>query len=466
MTLRDSKTLAHAIFPELNFFVEIEKAVEKEYSKLIPVHNEYFKDEIDGFRTDRYKGIQAFLDYAVRGDFIDYSEGIQIRKIAEINPDDREELDAVVDLVYTDLSEKSQDNIPSRGAIDTYLHIGEVDTQTLNWLVQNFNPLYDMPTGYIEQGRGKGKQKKKVGQDSYVEGMIISVIDAIKQGEDYQGEIQLGDFTLNVPQRLREVTGVEPKPYFVMTIDDVVEGQNTDGLIVPFHYNSRNGTNVPDELKSSFMPVDELGQIISFFDMTLGNLLVVYAQRHQKIMEIYNYFRDEKGVGVREGVFIRALFPEDHEPTLTLYTDNRLMVTKDERGRMLMDITRNERAKITGGVADYFGISEEQIKMEELVSLQAQLMQLLPMSAFICADTTHRIHIYNEIPKKLRRQFESPVSGWRAIFRTHNSKLQRDFNVNFERITELKKSSSDNAISLFGEEYRFIQDIVLKKASE
>jgi hypothetical protein len=142
------------------------------------------------------------------------------------------------------------------------------------------------------------------------------------------------------------------------------------------------------------------------------------------------------------------------------------MVTKDERGRMLMDITRNERAKITGGVADYFGISEEQIKMEELVSLQAQLMQLLPMSAFICADTTHRIHIYNEIPKKLRRQFESPVSGWRAIFRTHNSKLQRDFNVNFERITELKKSSSDNAISLFGEEYRFIQDIVLKKASE
>mgnify|MGYP001593925734 CR=1 FL=1 len=453
MTLGDTKKIATAIMSDAgNSTLEERLGVQSDLEAL--------RKEVEELKASNYRRAQPFLQYAQEGGSRNYEI---VRKIQSGEELTFREIDALVDMVPS-LRRFARARLSTKDAVRDYIRSGETDDQTLFWLARTINPIY----GKVIEYNSLNARIQQIDQAyTNLEQALVQSIDAIKAGNKYQEEIVVGDTRINVRERLKQLTGAEPGRYFLLTIDEVVEGENKDGLIVPFQYNARNGTNVPEELKPYYMPVDKLGQIITLFDRALANILIVYARENQEIVKISGDYTAH-GIFIMDGVFVRAMFPEDHAPTLTLYSDARLKITNDEDGRKMMNIVKNERARIPSIVAEYFEIPEEQIKFEELISLQAQLMQLLPMQAYICAETSARFSFTADESKKYRSRLKPTDHLLMARYQTHNNQLQRDFNVSQERITNRTRTEATlkEVIHLFGEEFDFIGKIKLKEGDE
>lgn len=457
MKYGDSKKLAQAIMPEL---ASLLKAEELELEQL---HEELksLGEEADELKSDILKRAQPILDYAVSKGTIRYDEGNTILYSLDLEDGD---LDDTVDLVYRALVTSTEEPRPDEDAIKSYIQTGEADKPTMDWLATNLNSIYGKSNEYADVEAEMQKRKQngyKVGEQA-----LVQTIDAIKSGGEYPDEVMVGDTRINVKEKLRQFIGAEPGSYFLTTIDDVVEGENKDGLIVPFQYRGIKGRSIPEELKHHYMSVASFGNIITLFDRAIAKMLIVYARENQEIREISKSYSSQ-AILVSDGLFVRALFPEDHEPILTLYSDARLKIAKDESGVRMMEILRNERAKIPGRAAEYFGIPEEQIRLEELISLQSQLMPLLPMQVYVSVETDVRMQSLKMQPRRFRnKQGDKELIMLQARYSANNRRLQRDFNVNKDGIAKRKEAARVEAINLFGEEFGFVKDIELKEGDE
>ena len=446
MSYGDSKKVAYAIMPELEDLLKTEE--EEQISiqeKLV-----YLGDDIGDLKADISKRIQPILDYVVRKGIISYDKGQTILYSMELEGEDLEDL---IGLVYTALGTSTEEIPPDEDAIKKYIRTGEADEQTLAWLATNVDPIYKKHNEYSNLNA----RLQQINESGYsiLEQALIQTVDAIKAGDEYQGKVVVGNTRINVNERLQQLIGAEPGKYFLLTIDDVVEGESPDGMVFPLQYGPANRTNFPKELKPYFMPTDKLGQIITLFDRTLANLLIVYARQSQEIVRICDEYL-KRGINIPDGVFIRAMFPENHKPILILYSDDRLKVVNDEKCRAMMDIVRNERAKIPGRIAEYLEIPEEQIKLEELILLQAQLMQLLPFPVYVCVDMSLRLLITTK-----RNQLKLTPAGRSILtkYKFYERQLQRDFGVNFDRIFNRTEATIEEAIQLFGEQFAFIRKL-------
>ena len=437
MKYGDSKKLAQAIMPEL---ASLLKAEELELEQL---HEELksLGEEADELKSDILKRAQPILDYAVSKGTIRYGEGNTILYSLDLGG---EELDKAVEDVYLALATSTEEPRPDEDAIKSYIQTGELDKPTIDWLATNLNPIYGKSNEYVNLDAKL--QKMEQNGPKMLEQALVQTIDAIKAGDEYQDEVMVGDTGINVKEKLKQFIGAEPGSYFLMTIDDVVVGENKDGLIVPFQYRGIKGRSIPEELKHHYMSVASFG--------------------NQEIMEISKSYSSQ-AILVSDGLFVRALFPEDHEPILTLYSDARLKIAKDESGVRMMEILRNERAKIPGRAAEYFGIPEEQIRLEELISLQSQLMPLLPMQVYVGVETDVRMQSLKMQPRRFRnKQGDKELIMLQARYSANNRRLQRDFNVNKDGIAKRKEAARVEAINLFGEEFGFVKDIELKEGDE
>ncbi|MEK0338040.1 MAG: hypothetical protein QQN41_11460, partial [Nitrosopumilus sp.] len=333
---------------------------------------------------------------------------------------------------------------------------------TLRWFAENVDPIFD---NYIQYTTLNNKLQQR-DQNSDVNGLeqaLIQAVEAIKSGNALQEDIEFGGSRINVHQYLQQLIGTEPKRQFLCRIDDVVEGESTDGLIAPSQYKVANNMNVPEELKPYYIPIDKFGQIITLFDRALITLLASYADENQEIVDIDKEIYSRNGKGFNPSVLMRAVFPGNHRPTLTLYSDARIQITKEEEDvRRIMELIRNGREEIPRVVAKHFDIPEEQIKFEELISLQAQLMYLLPFPVYVCADTDSRMSQYIEEAKKQRGRLTPEDRILLGKYEINDRQLQKDFGVNRKKITNITETTLDEAMNLFGEEFGFIQKVMVK----
>ena len=127
-----------------------------------------------------------------------------------------------------------------------------------------------------------------------------------------------------------------------------------------------------------------------------------------------------------------------------------------------MEIIRNNRSEIPSVAAEYVGIPQEQIKFEELVALQTQLMQLLPFSVYVCADINTRIKYDINEAKKHRAHINQEERILLSRYEASERQLQNDFGVTHKKVTSPTESTLEEAIKLFGEEFRFIEKIRAK----
>ena len=375
----------------------------------------------------------------------------------------REEINEIINSAYDALRKNAKATSEIKGALRKYIRGGEVDEPTLSWFAENVDPIF----GKYAQYNAFNHKLQQIGQKSDVNGLeqaLIQTVEAIKSGNAHQEEITFGSLGINVHQYLQQLIRTEPKRQFLCRIDKVVEGENMGGIITPFQYKAANGTNVPEELKPYYMPVDKFGQIITLFDTALTNMLIVYADENQEVAKIIRELLSKNETEISKGVFMRAIFPQDYKPILTLYSNARIYIPKEEENiRKIMELIRNGREEIPNAAAKHFGIPEEQIKFEELVSLQTQLMQLLPFQVYICADADSRISYSNIYQaKKQRAQLTQKDRILLAQYEINDNKLQMDFGVNRKKITSTTETTLDEAMKLFGEEFGFIQKLKIR----
>jgi len=450
MELGSPNYVATAIMSK--FRSNIENTLEEE--KLL-AQLETLGPEVEVLKTSTASRAQPFLRYA--REKVSYDIVNKIQGDWELESKDIKNL---VSLVYPILRKSAEATSFIKGSIRDYIRSGEADEQTLLWFASNVDPIFEKLVQYNKLNA----KLQQINQDSDFSGLeqtLSQAIESIKNGNAKE-EIEFGSSKINVYQELQRLISVAPGKQFLCRIDEVVEGENTNGLISPFRCNvSKN--NIPEDLKPYYIDVARFGQIITLFDRALSDMLVGYARKNQEIQKLCETCL-KYGKDVPPSVLMRAIFPEDHQPILALYSDLRIqIIVKEECTRRIIDIVRKGRAQTPRIVAEYFEIPEEQIKFEELVLLQAQLMQLLPFPVYVCAETNSRISYSIDEAKKHRALLTSKERILLAKYETNDGQLQRDFSVNHKKITSPTESTLEDAIKLFGEEFYFIEKLKLRE---
>ncbi|KAF0232945.1 MAG: hypothetical protein FD167_4709, partial [bacterium] len=261
MELGATKKIASLIMSDIwsNSTLEERLKVQSELEEL--------RIEVEGLKNN-YRRAQLLLPLAKEGGLRNYEIERKIQSGEELT---YREIDMLVGMVPS-LRRAARARSPIKDAVTAYIRTGEADNQTLFWLA-NIDPIYKK---LIEYNALNAKIQQIDQAYTKLEQALVQSIDGIKAGNNHQGEIEFGGLSINVNERLKQLIGTEPGRYFLLTIDEVVEWENKDGLIVPFQFNARNGTNVPEELKPYFMHVDKLGQIITLLDHTLGRLVTPF----------------------------------------------------------------------------------------------------------------------------------------------------------------------------------------------
>jgi hypothetical protein len=410
-------------------------------------------EELEALNASRSSRAKPFLQYALEKDKASSNLIGKIETGAQLTGGD---IDRLTNQVYHSFDKNTGATESTKKAIRTYIRGGEADDETLQWFATYVDTIFKKPFQYNDL-KDRLQRTTPTSDTSGLEQTLIQTVEAIKSGKDYQEEIEFNDLRINVYQELQQLTGVEPGELFPYWIDEFVKGEGTNGLIVPFEYETK-GISVPEKLKPYYMSVDKFGQIITLFDKAIAELLHGHANESREISKI---LEEMKFSNIDGGVFIRAIFPESHQPTLTLYSDARIRITEREGDvRKIMELIRNEREEIPRGVAKHFDIPEEQIKFEKLISLQAQLMQLLPFPVYVCADTDSRMRShYIEEAKKHRASISPKDRILLAKYELNDRQLQKDFGVNRKKITNITETTLDEAMQLFGEELGFIRKL-------
>jgi len=484
MTLGDSREVAAAITDKYRPQLE----AREQYREGIEYLFEMMGVEVNTLNVNIPRRSSPFLNYAFREGKIDYSEIKRIRDAIELAPQDLEHIanhydeeydmsganrkivrelassvgedfDEIFEPVYDAIIVMAGATDSDIKAIKDYILTGEADEKTLDWIAENVDPAFNK----FNSQRVLGDYLEQLGEGNYIarlEESVVQIIEDIKLGNAYQSEIEIADLVINVDQDLYDLTGLKPASYFILTIDDVVEGENPGGLIVPIKYNHQKGTNVPDELKQYFMSVERLGHITTAIDFVLGWLFTPYLLKSQEIKDQYKEIISNTRPNILRSALFRAIFPDEHLPTLTLYPDGRMERSswKDNIDRII-EIVRNDRAGIIDEAESYFGIPKEQIKFEELIALQVQLMHLTPFPFYRCADLDSRLPDSIKDTKKKRRRLPGGELLSLLAYEESDKQLKHDFNTTLDDFKVSSGPTFADVTGLFGDDFDFLKEV-------
>ncbi|MBI2580267.1 hypothetical protein HYV85_00485 [Candidatus Woesearchaeota archaeon] len=386
------------------------------------------------------------------------------------------DLTPLVESVYNALRRNHGATSAYKERIRQYIASGEAGDETLHFLAVAFTQAGKPVLNELLEYRGKLKQLQNSNSRSLdtalreTEEALTQAVVAIKSGMASPAAVEMDGLRMDVYQTLQQmigVSGVRPERQFLCGIEHLVEAQS-GGAVAPFHFKAAAGINcIPDQLKPAYLPVERFGQIITLFDEVLDKTVVVYARRNEKIQALGKAMISKTGKGLLSDLLRRGLL-EENSATLALYPDGRVLVPNaEDLSRKIIELVRQGIPEARRIGAEYFGVPEEEFRLEELAKLQSQIMQVLPLQVYVCADIRSRFGEPMQEVKKHKRHYMQPK--WimlLAKYESNEKQLQRDFNVTIERLFRFTDSTAGEALSLFGQEFSFVRQVLAKKAAE
>ena len=421
--------------------------------------------EIDGLRErasklseSRAARAKLFLDYASREKLrVDYG----VARIIERGGDEnlkKDQINPIVSRVYAHLSSKT--GVPSsfKDKMRDYILSGIADEEAFQVLAQNIDPSFGNISRYnyllnlVKQLNGRLAAVKDT---SNLEQSISRAIEAMKSGQAYQKEIDFNGLRIDLREELKKLVGLEPAQYFLLPIDGVVEGKSENGLTIPLRYDSKTG-NIPGELRPYFLSTTRFGQIIALFDHALGKMLEAYGHKDEEMESIARTVRSQSGRNFERGVFIRAVLPQDYKPSIVLYSDARLQIPNQrENLERIMEICRRNIFGLPRAVAEHFKMVEEEVKFNDLLLLQIQLMGLLPMPVYEAIEFSVRhSNIHEDLKHVARLRPEYRLAALR--YQLQAQRIKGTFGADLAQIVKVSESTLTEARQLFGDQFSFI----------
>ncbi len=427
MNLGDSCRLAETILPDVS-------------SRLKAIVGEV---EVSEDSTTRAKILSEYCD----------RKGIKLRTNigATLNSDQElksQQINILAVAVYGRLSSEGADASIKQALLD-YLRHGRTNKAALSFFATHIDPVF-----------GKYAPDYRL-IESELEAAVTEAINQVKTVTGTGEEIMLGDIRDIRPMvydSLQELTGARPKRHFTSTIDQVVQGENDKGLWVPFNPGIGKQTLIPLELEPNYMPVEKLGQIITLFHRVIADLLIAYTKESEQILQASEHLRSQ-GKEVRDRVLMQALFPEDHMPAQTLYSREGQGGLNEPEVASLHALVKEERSRIPSAARKYFGIPPEEARFDELVSLQAKLMQLLPLPTYVCANIDARFKISMSELKMNQNRLKKGNRELLRAYEANERRLLDDFGIRFDEIRNWTQGTVDEAIRLFGPQFEFIRRV-------
>ncbi|HLD96765.1 MAG TPA: hypothetical protein VI934_00295 [Candidatus Nanoarchaeia archaeon] len=398
--------------------------------------------------SSNYRRAKPFLAYCDRERMrVSTKARENIERGQELSIKDMTEL---VNAVYDRLSSDDGANGSTKKAIMGYIQKAQAAQATLSWFSHHIDPILGKLAASYELEGGE------------LERAVTGSVDQIKTGA-YNGKVALGgldDLNPIVQDSMHGLTGTEPGRQFLATIDQVVNGESDKGLIVPLNPRISNHVEIPEELRPHYIRTPELGRIITRFDRVIAAVLLAYAAENEQVQAIVQKLQSERRTVPYE-LLMRAVFPEGHKPTLTLYSDEITGINYPDM-RRIVELVKEGRADIPKTIEKYFGIPKEEARFEELVSLQTDLMNLLPFAVYVCTGIYKLLSMSIPQARKHQAQLKQPQRALLRVFNAQESSLKRDFGVDSDSFKSPDAQTDGDIVRLFGDQFLFTKRITHK----
>ncbi len=402
---------------------------------------ELLASQLESLAKSAAKRAKMFLDYATQG--VGFEVLVKVR--AGTGQLTSREIDEFVGPVYDVLRKEAGATSSFKAAVREYIRSGRLEPATLLWLATKVNREFQALITY-ESLSSELRQISQSTGISELEKVLTKAVDALRSGKPLE-EVKAGGLDINVYHELRQLLEADPTKPFLMEL--AAASARAEGLIVPFCHKPAEAKSVCDELGLYYLPVEKLGHIITLFDTLIRKVADHYAEGHAELTQLLDEIYTRRGILVNTNVIVRALFAEDHNPTLALYPDWRLRLSGAYIQRVI-ELVRNNRAELLKVAAKHLGLQEEEFNFQTVLELQTRLMQLLPMPFYDCAA----IRATFLLPMaEAKRQLSHYTAEGRALILNYDSyerKLQRDFGVTLEKVIDATDKTAEEALKLFG----------------
>jgi hypothetical protein len=307
----------------------------------------------------------------------------------------------------------------------------------------------------LSQKAELSKQKAAMADMHQLRNKLIYVVGNIAKGSTKE-VVEVGSVKLDVYKKLQDIAGENPvKPRLVSK-----EGQGK--VFSPIKFAPSIGiSGLPKELGEAYHPVQEISQVVTLFDSVIRKILVVYSLKTDEIRQV-----DERGQslilqGLSGGMFMPFLFPKDHVPTSILHNLNNIPDDRKSDASAMIFALINNKQGIAQAVADDFKVPAEQIKLEELITLQAQLMDLLPVQFFQAWSIyRHFFNIFNKpISEYNLHMLNEPGRIRLNRYNAYEKELKDGFNVGLETMFAAGKKTYGLVDDIFGQGFNFVKDV-------
>lgn len=323
---------------------------------------------------------------------------------------------------------------------------------------------------------------------------LESAVEGFKTGKASTPQIFGQPF--NLEQALESSYGRRLGRYFIRTIGEMFDGEANDGKgasqpLAPFTFKASSGiSGVPEELRQHYRPVAWLSKLVTLFDVTLNAMIAAYVSKNEELHSILHEVDSRRGVTFDQGLFMRAIFPSNNKPIMALYPDVRIALKgEEEAAQRCVRLIQEGRASIPKAVEQHFGVPESHVRFEELVQMQAELMQLLPMQLYSSAALKWIISRSSALPmrltlreassltledvkiyakKHLSKHGSAQVQQIRALLVQYESleaQLTKDFAVNVAAATTITEETLRDSAELFGMQLGFVREALAKRAN-
>jgi hypothetical protein len=319
-------------------------------------------------------------------------------------------------------------------------------------------------------------------QDKEIEQVLTQAVAEIKSGQTIDPIVRIKGKSVSVYDLLVEITGSEPAQHFFGEIGGVINGGNTNGVLVPYVYRATDGSDVPDKFKDSYLTPWKLTAMLTVLDRTMFFVLKSYLESDY-VRGIY------PELSVLTGTLIRELMPDN--PAMIMYKE--IEPDSSEATREFVGSIR--KRFYDGAVARHtshgFGIDEEELQtgLERLAQLLERVMPVLPQSVYEylslrssndillkkAKDLEHVIDHSKETPGYIRtaaskskvrsslREYDSLVPQSRAFGKKMaaiEGRIRNNFGFEVRNIGDYGPENVEDTISFFGEEIGFVRKVL------
>ncbi len=490
MMLAKPEVVAKQITPYISSEISAES---EEKLREVQLQIEALKADVDALNCNsagRAKPFLAFAPYNIRG------------KIGSGSGLVKDDVNAIVKA----WRKEKRPTASVSDKVRDYIHTGIADEETLCWLAENVDPIFAKPSQYADlssQLQEMIEQRQNQHRDySSLEHAVTEAVSAIKQGAGQQTDAE--PIFSRAYRGLQKLIGAEPEKQFLWRIGAVVKGNNRNGILVPYHHQATNGTDIPDELKHCYLPTQRFTQIITVFDTALAKILFAYLNADEALQE-------HERLAVHDaGLLIRSLMPEN-VAVQRLYPNERVGIPgQPELSARIAAraVECYQNGQITELAAQQLRMGEEELSqegLERLVSLLGKIMPVLPFEVYdyviirgklsdfqqsadleglaekikslgsqidsirnelkpspgVVNDYNSRVAEHTEYVRQYRRAV-SKNNELARKGRGYVEQLKKSFGVDVLTMTKYDATTIEEAITLFGEEFSFVRNVLEK----